>query len=108
MIKLEIKNIIDERNYDMPRLELWMVSPRKMLVESSSVIEYITEDEFVSAWKKLNERKVELEDKYNIEHEKPALPLNYKKELKAKVEKLMSKIDEVIKAKEAPRSRVLN
>ena len=106
MIKLEIKNIIDENDAEMPRLELWLVSPRQMVVEASSVIEYITEEEFKSAWRKLSERKIELESKYNDVASNPSLPIDYKRALRQKVERLLKSIDEV--TKEKPHARIIN
>jgi hypothetical protein len=106
MIKLEILDINDPTNYSIPRLELWMLAPRKMLVEASSSIEYMTTEEFKEAWRKLNRRKKELEIEYNKTADiPPQYPLDLKKRLKEDIAKIMSRIEEI--ELEKPRARII-
>lgn len=112
MIKLEIRNINDVTNYDIPRLELWLISPREMIVEASAVREYLTDTEMLQAFKELSKRKAELEIEYN--HTEPEYP-SYPKELKQRLHNsfvnIASRLDDIEKIeaerKAEPRARII-
>lgn len=64
MYKFEIVNNISAEDNSIPKVELWMLSPVKMLVSPEYAIEYRSKEDFVKSYTFLNEKKIALEQLY--------------------------------------------
>jgi hypothetical protein len=87
----EIRVINDLKTTDVPKVELWLISPMKMVIKS---YEFKTGAEFAKAWQALVTEKSEMEFKYNKQNiPNPEFPRAVKEMLAEDVAKIMKMIE---------------